>query len=211
MNQTEKQEYPHQIGKFSTAHSFLTISNDGFEIDKVKFFAAEYNLKGPRTVEAENAKAFFTLDTDKFLELCSLIESDRINNKIEQLMEMDGKLPWTTLRSYNGGSNRSDGTVEARTMTVSMTVSEKTDKNGKTVKKPLFQINIARGPGKLIGNGLMAFKGKPPVSISVTMGYEDIKGVLFQVREHYRAFLTSQYCAGAINYHFETTSTRRAG
>lgn len=210
MKPSVKEKYPHQITKKDGRNCYLTISNEGFEIDKVKFFAATYDMSRPAMSRIDK-KAFYMLDVEAFLELCCLIESDRFEASVMERLEKDierdkNKQPvdYTALRSYNGGTGGDK--PECRTMDISVTTSIKVSKNDpeKKIYKPSFIINIARGPGKIVGNGLIARNGAPTDTIKISMTYEEFKGKLLNAREHYRAFLNAQYINGSINYHYET-------
>lgn len=210
MNPSVKEKYPHQITKKDGRNCYLTISNEGFEIDKVRFFAAIYDLSRP-AMNRIIKKAFFMLGVEEFLELCSLIESDRFEALVLDRLERDKvrdeqkEAPgFTSIRSYNGGSGGEK--PECRSMDFSVTTSIKTVNTGTEVKKiykPSFIINIARGPGKIIGNGLIARNGAPTDVIRISMTYEEFKGKLLNAREHYRAYLNAQYASGKVNYHYE--------
>ncbi len=155
-----------EIYVYATNKNFLNLY-DALRIDKVKFEISGYDPATKRQTQVAAA----WLDVSDVRLLCHLV-SHRLFRQVT-----DGK--WDKY----GGSQREDGSIESRTVTVSWDEGD----NGRFTSNP-YKITIANGPGRKTQTGGISPNGPPRSLLSMRLTEMDAIKVILVLRDYIQAY-----------------------
>lgn len=157
-----------EIFVYATNKNFLNVY-DALRIDKIKVEIAGYD---PNT-NRQTGHATGWLDTSEMRLLAHLVSQ-------RQFAAVTGGR-WEKF----GGSQRDDGMVESRTVTVEWDEGE----GGRFARMP-YRLTIANGPGRRSATGAVQPAGEPTARLSMRMTELDMMRVMLAVDAYIRAHET---------------------
>lgn len=184
-----KKQNHFQITRKDARNCFVESLWDAFEIGKIHFVFATYDLTRPEgNRQTNNVSIYITVD--EFLELCrklccgelyDMMQSKKKINDKKPLYECIGGTSAEELKKY--GRSRPDGKSLSRTAKI--VVGDKTD--------ILFVADS--GPGDEAESGLIVprFGNKSENHVAVSMTFTSLSELLLMTQTHYQAWLTSWY------------------
>lgn len=182
-----------QILRKDARNCFVESLNDSFGIGKVHFNFATYDLNKPKGQRQTNSIGIY-LAVDEFLELCRKLECGELkfiatnkkkNGDSTPIYQSLGGTSAERLKAM--GRARSDGKSLSRTLQLTC------GNNG-------FLLIADSGSGETDSRGLIVpkFGSKPENHVAVSMTFDTLSELLLLTKEHYRAWLCSQYMRQAI-------------
>lgn len=190
-NQNQNQNN-NQIIRKDAKGCFVESLNDAFEIGRIHFFFATYDVNKPEGQRQTNSVAIY-LPIGEVLELCRQLNSGELKRRMKAEKEKQEKEP---LYQSLGGTPakkmktpREDGKSLSRTFKI--TVGDRCD----------IRLIAASGPGEENKQGLIVpkFGDKPENLVIVSMTFEALSELLLVSEMHYKAWLTGMYLKGRPN------------
>lgn len=179
----------HQIIRKDARNCFVESLSDAFEIGKVHFAFATYDLSRPAGSRQTNSIHIY-IAVDEFLELCRKLNSGELRYML-QAKKKAGET--TSLYQHLGGTSaeklakqgrsRADGKSLSRT--VQLLPGNKSD----------FLFVADSGPGETNAKGLIVpkFGNKPENHVAISMTMETLSQFFLLTQTHYQAWLTAWY------------------
>lgn len=179
----------HQIIRKDARNCFVESLSDAFEIGKVHFAFATYDLSRPAGSRQTNSIHIY-IAVDEFLELCRKLNSGELRYML-QAKKKAGET--TSLYQHLGGTSaeklakqgrsRADGKSLSRT--VQLLPGNKSD----------FLFVADSGPGEANAKGLIVpkFGNKPENHVAISMTMETLSQFFLLTQTHYQAWLTAWY------------------
>ena len=187
-NQNQSQNN-NQIIRKDAKGCFVESLNDAFEIGRIHFFFATYDVNKPEGQRQTNSVAIY-LPIGEVLELCRQLNSGELKRRMKAEKEKQEKEP---LYQSLGGTSakkmkkpREDGKSLSRTFKI--TIGDRCD----------IRLIAASGPGEENKQGLIVpkFGDKPENLVIVSMTFEAMSELLLVSEMHYKAWLTGVYLKG---------------
>lgn len=178
-----------QIIRKDARNCFVESLSDAFEIGKVHFAFATYDLSKPAGSRQTNSVHIY-IAVDEFLELCRKLNSGELRYML-QAKKKAGEA--TSLYQHLGGTSaeklarqgrsRADGKSLSRT--VQLLPGNKSD----------FLFVADSGPGEANAKGLIVpkFGNKPENHVAISMTLETLSQFFLLTQIHYQAWLTGWY------------------
>lgn len=184
----ERNKY--QITRKDAKNCFVESLSDSFEIGKVHFNFASYDLNKPAG-QRQTGMVSIYIDADEFLELCRKLSCGELRYMVQS--QKSAASPKTALYQSLGGTSaeklkaqnrsRSDGKSLSRTLQI--LTGNKTD----------LLLVADSGPGETTEKGLIVpkFGNKPENHITVSMSLDVFGELLLITKTHYEAWLSAWY------------------
>lgn len=175
-----------QIIRKDAKGCFVESLNDAFEIGRIHWFFAAYDVNKPEGQRYTNSVAIY-LPIGEVLELCRQLNSGELKRRMKAEKEKQDK---EVLYQSLGGTPakkmrtpRDDGKSLSRTFKI--TVGDKCD----------IRLIAASGPGEENKQGLIVpkFGDKPENLVIVSMTFEALSELLLVSEMHYKVWLTGTY------------------
>ena len=160
-----------EIYVYATNKNFLNVY-DALRIDKLKLEIAGYD----QATNRQTGHASAWLDKDDARLLAHLI--------CNRLFVTVAGGTWEKF----GGSQRDDGSVESRTLSVTWDEGE----NGRFARFP-YRLTIANGPGKRTATGGVSPAGEPTARLSMRMPELDLVKLMLRVQDYICAYETAHH------------------
>lgn len=160
-----------EIYVYATNKNFFNVY-DALRIDKVKLEIAGYDPSTNR--QTGHASAWLDKDDARLLShlTTNMLFSDATGGKWERL----------------GGSQRDDGSIESRTLTVEWDQGE----NGRFARFP-YRITITNGPGRKTQTGGVSPAGEPAASMFIRLPELDMIKLMLTIGDYIRAYETAHH------------------
>lgn len=183
-----------QIIRKDAKNCFVESLNDSFEIGRIHFNFASYDLSKPVGERQTNSISIY-IPVEEFLETAAYIKMWFCRSELSYRKSENNKKP---VRQWLGGTSaeklksrgkaRSDGKSLSRIAQIGW--GDKTD--------VLFY--AASGPGEVDDKGLIrpAFGNKPENHVMIPMTYEALIQLFVTTEAHYNAWLTAKYARNNI-------------
>lgn len=181
-----------QIIRRDAQNCFVEVLNDSFEINKIHFFFAAYDLNLPSGQRYTNAVSIY-MNVPEFLELCRKLTSGELWYLLQNTQDKNcviyqniGGTSAEKLTQY--GCPRADGKSLSRIMRLIFG------------KKSDFLLIASNGPGETNSKGLIVPKwGKNPENhVVVSLSWNSLSEILLTTKCHYEAWLSTQYLSSII-------------
>lgn len=178
-----------QITRKDARNRFVESLNDAFDIGKIHFVFATYDVNKPSGQRQTNNVHIY-INVDEYLELCRKLECGEFKHMMQTKKKNKDDSP---LFEHLGGTSakilgergraRKDGKSLSRT--AKLTVGDSTDL--------VFWVNS--GPGEVDAKGLIVpkFGSKPENSVVLGMSFESFSELLLSTKMHYFAWLAAKY------------------
>ncbi len=182
-----------QITRKDARNRFVESLNDAFDIGKIHFVFATYDVNKPSGQRQTNNVHIY-INVDEYLELCRKLECGEFKHMMQTKKKNKDDSP---LFEHLGGTSakilaergrtRKDGKSLSRT--AKLTVGDSTDL--------VFWVNS--GPGEADAKGLIVpkFGSKPENSVVLGMSFESFSELLLSTKMHYFAWLATKYAKAA--------------
>ncbi len=182
-----------QITRKDARNRFVESLNDAFDIGKIHFVFATYDVNKPSGQRQTNNVHIY-INVDEYLELCRKLECGEFKHMMQTKKKNKDDSP---LFEHLGGTSakilgergraRKDGKSLSRT--AKLTVGDSTDL--------VFWVNS--GPGEADAKGLIVpkFGSKPENSVVLGMSFESFSELLLSTKMHYFAWLAAKYAKAA--------------
>ncbi len=182
-----------QIIRKDARNCFVESLNDAFEIGKIHFAFATYDLNKPSGQRQTNNIHIY-IAVDEFLELCRRLCSGSLLYQLQQqkssgdnapLYQSMGGTSAEKLAKY--GRSRSDGKSLSRI--VKLIMGSRSD----------FLLIADSGPGETDAKGLIVpkFGRNPENHVAVSMTFQSLSELLLLTKTHYEAWLAAWYLRNA--------------
>lgn len=194
-----------QIIRKDARNCFVESLNDTFEIGKIHFNFATYDLSKPKGKRQTNNISIY-IAVDEFLELCRKLECGELKYIINSKKDKGDNSPiYQTLGGTSAerlkelNRSRADGKSLSRTMQINV-----------GNKSNLLMIADS-GPGETDDKGLIVPKygTHPENHVVVSLMFESLSSLLLITKAHYSAWLLSWYARQSEpkNKHSEANKT----
>ena len=178
-----------QIIRKDARNCFVESLNDSFEIGKIHFNFATYDLSKPKGKRQTNNISIY-IAVDEFLELCRKLECGELKYIINSKKDKGDSSPiYQTLGGTSAerlkelNRSRADGKSLSRTMQINV-----------GNKSNLLMIADS-GPGETDDKGLIVPKygTRPENHVVVSLTFESLSSLLLITKTHYSAWVSSWY------------------
>lgn len=184
----------YQIIRKDARNCFVESLNDAFEIGRVHFSFATYDLSRPSGSRQTNNIHIY-IAVDEFLELCRKLNSGELRYMLQSKKKAGEN---TCLYQHLGGTSAEKLVKQGRARADSKSLS-------RTVQllpgsKSDFLFVADSGPGETDAKGLIVpkFGNKPENHVAVSMTFDAFSELILMTQMHYQAWLSSQYVAHPI-------------
>lgn len=178
-----------QIIRKDARNCFVESLNDAFNIGRVHFAFATYDLNRPSGQRQTNSIHIY-IAVDEFLELCRKLTCGEIRYMMQNKKKNGDKTPLyqclggtSAEKLAKQGRSRKDGMSLSRT--AQLLCGSKSD----------FLFVADSGPGQTNDKGLIVprFGNKPENHVAVSMTFESFSELLLLTKAHYNAWLSAWY------------------
>ena len=192
-NNTAEERNQHQIIRKDARNCFVESLNDSFEIGKVHFVFASYDMNKPAGQRQTNNINIY-ISVDEFLELCRKLECGELKYLLQSKFKAKDTEPlYKCLGGTDAkklvriGRSRPDGKSLSRT--AQLLCSSKYENS--------FLFSASSGPGETNATGLIVpkFGNKPENHVAVNMTFETFSEFMLITKVHYQAWLTAWYAS----------------
>ena len=184
----------YQIIRKDARNCFVESLNDAFEIGRVHFAFATYDLSRPAGSRQTNNIHIY-IEVNEFLELCRKL----ISGELRYMLQSKKKAGESTcLYQHLGGTSaeklakqgRSRADKKSLSRTVQLLPGSKSD----------FLFVADSGPGETNAKGLIVpkFGNKPENHVAVSMTFDAFSELVLMTQMHYQAWLTAKYMAHPV-------------
>ena len=191
----------YQIIRKDARNCFVESLNDAFEIGRIHFAFATYDLGRPAGSRQTNNIHIY-IAADEFLELCRKLNSGELRYMLQAKKKAGEN---TCLYQHLGGTSAEKLARQGRARTDNKSLS-------RTVQllpgsKSDFLFVADSGPGETNAKGLIVpkFGNKPENHVAVSMTFEAFSELLLMTQTHYQAWLAAWYAIHPITPKAEST------
>lgn len=178
-----------QIIRKDARGCFVESLSDAFEIGRIHFVFATYDLSRPAGQRQTNYISIY-ITVDEFLELCRKTECGELRYMMQNKKKSGDKSPLyqclggtSAEKLAKQGRARKDGMSQSRT--AQLLCGSKSD----------FLFVADSGPGQANDKGLIVpkFGNKPENHVAISMTFESFSELLLITKTHYKAWLSAWY------------------